>query len=122
MVNTLIFILPTAMIELSQDELEELLTISRMSVFKLNGYKYYYDAEDRALEPISPLDFYKARRYFPGYLELRDLDAGANAELNESEVILHTSDSEACKPITIIIKDDKGARRYIRDKIDKAGI
>lgn len=108
------------MIGLSQDELEELLTISSMSVFKLNGYKYYYEVEDHALAPVSPSDFYKPGPYFPGYLGIRYLDAGANAELNESEVVLHTSDSEACKPITIIIKDDKGACSYIRDKIDKA--
>ena len=110
------------MIELSKDELDELLTITGMSVFKLNGYKYYYD--DHALEPVYPDDFYRPRpgHYFPGYLAIRYLDAGANAELNESEVVLHTSDSEACKPITIIIKDDKGACSYLRDKIDKAGI
>ncbi len=108
------------MIELSKDELGELLTITRMSVFKLNGYKYYYDEEDHALEPVSPFDFYKAESYFPGYLQLSYLDDGANAELNESEVVLHTSDSEACKPITIIIKDDRGACSYIRNKIDKA--
>lgn len=118
--NILIFILLTEMIELSKDELEELLTISRMSIFKLNGYKYYYDVEDHALVPISTSGFYKAASYFPGYLALRYLDAGANVELNESEVVLHTSDREVCKPITIIIKDDKGACSYIRDKIDKA--
>ena len=120
MENTLIFILLTAMIELSKDELEELLTISRLSVFKLNGYKYYYDVEDHALEPISMANFYKTGAYFPGYLQIRYLDAGANVELNESEVVVYTSDSEACKPITIIIKDDRGACSYIRDKIDKA--
>ena len=108
------------MIELSKDELEELLTISRMSVFKLNGYKYYYDVEDHALEPVSTSNFYKVKSYFPGYLELRYLDAGANAELNESEVVVYTSDSEACKPITITIKDDRGACSYIRDKINQA--
>lgn len=108
------------MIALSQDELEELLTISSMSVFKLNGYKYYYEAEDHALAPISPSDFYKAVAYFPGYLGIRYLDAGANAELNESEVVLHTSDSESCKPITIIINNGKGACSYLCDKIDKA--
>ena len=122
MENTLIFILPTVMIELSKTELEELLTISRLSVFKLNGYKYYYDVEDHALEPISVANFYRTGAYFPGYLELRYLDAGANVELNESEVVVYTSDSEVCKPITIIIKDDRGACSYIRDKIDKAGI
>lgn len=108
------------MIELSKDELEELLTISRMSVFKLNGYKYYYDVEDHALEPIAMSNFYRTGAYFPGYLELRYLDAGANAELNESEVVVHTSDSEACKPITITIKDDRGACSYICDKINQA--
>lgn len=108
------------MIELSKDELGELLTLTRMSVFKLNGYKYYYDVEDHALEPISVSNFYRPGSYFPGYLELRYLDAGANAELNESEVVLHTSDSEACKPITITINDDRGACSYIRNKIDKA--
>lgn len=120
MENTLIFILLAVMIELSKDELEELLTISRLSVFKLNGYKYYYDVEDHALVPISTFNFYKAVSYFPGYLQIRYLDAGANVELNESEVVVYTSDSEVCKPITIIIKDDRGACSYIRDKIDKA--
>lgn len=120
--NILIFIPLVVMIVLNKDELEELLTISRLSVFKLNGYKYYYDVEDHALEPISTANFYKTGAYFPGYLELRYLDAGANVELNESEVVVYTSDSEVCKPITITIKDDRGACRYICDKIDKAGI
>ena len=110
------------MIELSKDELDELLTISSLSVFKLNGYKYYYDVETHALVPMSVANFYKVKSYFPGYLELRYLDAGANVELNESEVVVHTSDSEVCKPITIIIKDDRGACSYLCDKIDKAGI
>lgn len=110
------------MIELSKDELDELLTISSLSVLKLNGYKYYYDVETHALVPMSVANFYKVKSYFPGYLELRYLGAGANVELNESEVVVHTSDSEVCKPITIIIKDDRGACRYPCDKIDKAGI
>ena len=108
------------MIELSKDELEELLTISRMSVFNLNGYKYYYDVEDHALAPISMSNFYKTGAYFPGYLWLRYLDAGANVELNESEAVVYTSDSEACKPITITIKDDRGVCSYIRNKINKS--
>ena len=108
------------MVSLNQAELEELLTVARLNIFKLNGYKYYYDVEDHALEPISVANFYKTGSYFPGYLELRYLDAGANVELNESEVVVYTSDSEACKPITITIKDDRGACSYIRDKIDKA--
>ena len=110
------------MVSLSQAELEELLTVARLNIFKLNGYKYYYDVEEYALVPMSMADFYKVGSYFPGYLGLRYLDAGANVELNESEVVVYTSDSEACKPITIIIKDDRGACSYIRDKIDKAGI